>query len=73
MFTRRVSAAAVASAATGRGSTFTAARSMTEGQRAGAAAGITSGLMTGSPMTALIIGGGTVVAYGVFSHFRHTA
>ena len=67
MFTRRAAFATASRASAAR----TPVRHLTEAERAGAAAGVASGLTTGSPMTALIIGAGTVFAYGVFSHFRH--
>ena len=47
--------------------TAVAMRHMTDAQRAGASAGIVSGLMSGSPMTAMLVGGGTLLAFGLFS------
>jgi hypothetical protein len=66
MFTRRA-AVRIQPATT----TF-ARRAMSDAERAGVSAGVTSGLLTGSPMTALLVGGGTLLAYGIFSRNRGT-
>jgi mannose/fructose/N-acetylgalactosamine-specific phosphotransferase system component IIC len=61
MFTRRFAQPAATSAAR---------RALTDAERAGVA-GAASGLLTGNPTTALLIGGGTLLAFAALGRNRH--
>jgi hypothetical protein len=60
MFTRRIAASA-------RPAGTSAARQMTDRERAGVTAAGATALATGRPMLAAIVGLGTLVCYGMFS------
>jgi hypothetical protein len=62
MFTRRFAQPAA---------TSVTRRALTDAQRAGASAGLASGLLTGNPTTALLVGGCTLLAFGALGRNRN--
>jgi hypothetical protein len=64
MFTRRAVSAPLTTA-----TRTSMRRVLTNQESAGLAAGATTGLLTGNPMTALMVGGGTLLAFGLFQRY----